>query len=106
MQNPSDPEATFRSKAGKEHRGYAANLEEAAGENGSVVTDYQYGQNNHSDSQFIQEHLEQMEKQEERTVIITDGAYSGTENTQPAAEKKVELDHYKSDGKTRPGYPC
>ena len=29
MQNPSDPEATFRSKAGREHRGYAANLEYA-----------------------------------------------------------------------------
>ena len=29
MQNSSDPEATFRSKAGKEHRGYSANLEES-----------------------------------------------------------------------------
>ncbi len=27
LQNPSDPEATFCCKAGKEHRGYAANLE-------------------------------------------------------------------------------
>ena len=42
MQNPSDPEATFRSKAGKEHRGYAVNLEESVGANGSVVTEYQY----------------------------------------------------------------
>lgn len=54
MQNPSDPEATFRRKAGKEHRGYTANLEESIGKNGSVVTDYQYDQNNHSDSQFFQ----------------------------------------------------
>ena len=91
MQNPSDPEATFRSKAGKEHRGYVANLEESVGANGSVVTEYQYEQNNHSDSQFIQEHLERMDKQEERTVIVTDGAYSGTENTQLAADKNVEL---------------
>ena len=82
LQNPSAPEATFRNKAGKEHRGYAANLEESVGTNGSVVTGYQYEQNNHSDSQFIQEHLEQMDKQKERTVIATDGAYSGIENTQ------------------------
>ena len=27
LQNPSDPEATFRTKAGKNHQGYAANLE-------------------------------------------------------------------------------
>ena len=82
LQNPSAPEATFRNKAGKEHRGYAANLEESVGTNGSVVTEYQYEQNNHSDSQFIQEHLEQMDKQKERTVIATDGSYSGIENTQ------------------------
>ena len=44
LQNPSDPEATFRNKAGKEHRGYAANLEESVGADGSVVTEYQYEQ--------------------------------------------------------------
>lgn len=91
LQNPSGPEATFRSKAGKEHRGYTVNLEKSVGENGSVVTEYQYDQNNHSDSQFIRKHLEHMDKQEDRTVIVTDGAYSGTENTQLAADKNVEL---------------
>lgn len=29
-----------------------------------------------------------MDNQEERTVIVTDGAYSGTENTQLAAYKQ------------------
>ena len=102
MQNPSDPDATFRSKSGKEHRGYVANLEESVGTNGSVVTDYRYEQNNHSDSQFIQEHLEQMEKQEEQTVIVADGAYSGTENTQLAADKNVELITTSLTGKAAP----
>ena len=51
FQNPFDPDATFREKAGKKHRGYAANLEETVGEKGSVVIDYQYEQNIHSDSQ-------------------------------------------------------
>lgn len=32
-----------------------------------------------------------MDKQEEPTVIVTDGAYSGTENIQLAADKNVEL---------------
>ena len=48
--NPSNPEATFRTKAGKDYRGYAANLEESVGKNGSVITDYAYEQNIHSDS--------------------------------------------------------
>ena len=102
LQNPSDPEAAFRSKAGKEHRGYAVNLEESVGENGSVVTEYQYDQNNHSDSQFIQEHFKQMDKQEERTIIVADGAYSGTENAQLADDKNVELITTSLTGKPAP----
>lgn len=49
LQNPSDPDATYRVKAGKAHRGYAANLTESVNENGSVVTDYQYDVNTRSD---------------------------------------------------------
>lgn len=59
LQTPSDLEATFRSKAGKEHRGYVANMEESVGKNGTIVTGYAYEQNIHSDSRFLKEHLEQ-----------------------------------------------
>ena len=91
LQNPSDPEATFRTKAGKNHRGYVANLEESVGKNGSVVTDYAYEQNIHSDSQFLKEHLEQMDAPEETVTVVADGAYSGIENTALANEKNVKL---------------
>lgn len=91
MQNPSDPEATYRNKAGKDHRGYAANLEETVGVNGSVITDYAYDQNTISDSQFLKEHLEQMEKQEETVTIVADGGYSGKANQDLAAEKNVNV---------------
>ena len=49
LQNPSDPDATYRIKAGKEHRGYSANITETVDKNGSVVTDYQYDVNTRSD---------------------------------------------------------
>lgn len=91
LQNPSDPEATFRTKAGKEYRGYVASLEEAVGKNGSIVTDYAYEQNIHSDSQFLKEHLKQMEVQEKSITVVADSAYSGTENTALAKEKNVNL---------------
>lgn len=91
LQNPSDPEATFRKKANKEHRGYVANLEETVGESGSVVTDYQYELNIHSDSQFLKDHLERMEHQDEKITIVADGAFSGTENQALAKDKNVEL---------------
>ena len=55
LQNPSDPDATYREKAGRQHRGYVANVTEASGEEGSIITDYQYEQNTYSDSQFMKE---------------------------------------------------
>lgn len=91
LQNPSDPEATFRKKANKEYRGYVANLEESVGKSGSVVTDYQYEQNIYSDSQFLKDHLGKMEKQDETIVIVADGAFSGAENQSLAKEKNANL---------------
>ena len=45
LQNPSDPDATYREKAGRQNRGYVANVVESVGDNGSIVTDYQYDKN-------------------------------------------------------------
>ena len=89
--NPTDPEATYRRKAGKEYRGYVANVEETVGKNGSVVTSYEYEPNIHSDSQFIKEHLEALPKQEANTSIIVDGAYYSEEAEKMATEKNIEL---------------
>ena len=91
LQNPSDPEATYRSKGGKSHRGYVANIEESVGKSASVITDYRYEQNIQSDSAFLKEHLEQMSKQKETVSLVADGAYSGTDNTKLAESKNVEL---------------
>lgn len=91
LQNPSDPDATYRTKAGKEHQGYVANLEETVGKNGTVITDYQYEQNNYSDSQFLKDSLERNGVQEEETTLVADGAYSGKENRDLAAEKNIRL---------------
>lgn len=31
LQNPSDPDVTYRNKSGKSYRGYVANIEETVG---------------------------------------------------------------------------
>ena len=77
LQNPSDPDATYRNKSGKHYRGYAANIEETVGRNGSVVTDYQFDKNTHTDSHFLKEALSQMERSEEEIILVTDGGYDG-----------------------------
>ena len=91
LQNPSDPDATYRNKSGKLYRGYVANLEETVGKNGSVVTDYQFDKNTHTDSHFLQESLSQMEKSQEEIILVTDGGYDGQDNVALAKEKNVRL---------------
>lgn len=91
LQNPADPDATYREKAGKQNRGYVANVIEAAGESGSIVTDYQYEKNTCSDSQFMKDYLEKEEVHTQPVTVVTDGAYSGKANEELAKEKKVKL---------------
>ena len=92
LQNPSDPDATFRSKAGKEHRGYVANVVEDVGTNGSVVTDYQFEDNTYSDSQFLKDYVGRHEPRDGKEgTLVADGAYSGDENVRIAEEKGVKL---------------
>ena len=91
LQNPADPEATYREKAGKQHRGYAANVTEDVGENGSIVSDYQFDQNTHSDTEFLEEHLENEERTPERRTMVADGAFSSDDLRKKADEKNIDL---------------
>lgn len=91
MQNPSDPESTYRQKSGETHRGYVANIEETVGKTGSVVTDYEYEPNIYSDPQFLKDRLKELPKQEESTLLLTDGGYYSKENVEKAAEKNIQL---------------
>lgn len=99
LQNPADPEATYREKAGKKNRGYVANVTEIAGKNGSIVTDYQYEQNTYSDSQFLKDTLEAMGKQPEAVTIVTDGAYPSEEAQKLAEKNNVHLEATNLTGK-------
>lgn len=91
MHSPADPDATFCRKTGKGHVGYTVNIVESVGPNGSVVTDYQFEQNTYSDSQFLRDYVEPLEKSEKDVVLVADGAYSGMENSDLAKEKNITL---------------
>ena len=91
LQSPADPDATYREKSGKQNRGYAANITEEVGDNGSIVKDYQFDQNTQSDHDFLEEHLQQEEKNPERRTLVADGAYSGEDLREKAAEKNIDL---------------
>ena len=91
LQNPTDPEATYRIKAGKVHVGYSANIEEAVDKSGSVITDYQYEENTHNDVLFLKERIKNQDRVDEKTTIITDGAYYSAENAMLAESKNMEI---------------
>lgn len=91
LQNPADPDATYRTKAGKAHRGYAANITETVDVNGSLITEYQYDINTRSDLDFIGESIDNAEASEEPVTLVTDGAYASKEILQKAAEKNIDL---------------
>lgn len=91
LQNPSDPDATYRKKAGKETRGYSANLVETFDEDNSLITDYQYDTSIRSDSSYCKEVIKEMGVQEEQVTIIADGAYSGEDNKNLSTENNINL---------------
>lgn len=92
LQNPADPDATYRKKAGKEYRGYVANVVEAADDqHNSITVDYQYEKNNYSDSQFLKDYVERKPENSDPETLSTDGGYCGMENNQLAENKNIRL---------------
>lgn len=89
--NPSDPEATFRYKAGGKNLGYVGNVVESVGEKGSLITDYAYEKNIYADNQFMKDYLEQSDTFDEGAFIVADGAYSGEENSKIAESHNLKL---------------
>ena len=108
LQNPSDPEATYRKKAGKHHTGYTANVVEAFDENGaSVITDYSFEQNRHSDSDFCKKAIETIASSgeatsEEKVVLIGDGAFGSRANSELAEANNIQLITTAMTGPTPP----
>lgn len=102
LQNPADPDATYREKSGRQYRGYVSNIVEEVGEHGSLVMDYQYEQNVHSDSQFAREVIEKHDPQDGHVIMVADGAFSGSEIEEAAAGKNIELITTNLTGKESP----
>ena len=100
LQNPADPEATFRIKGNEQYVGYCANFVESSNENGdTLITDYQFEQNTYSDKKFIDEAIENMETQPDDApvTIVADGAYTANEIL--AKKKNIDVVNTNLSGK-------
>lgn len=102
LQNPADPDATYREKAGKQYRGYVANIIEECGSHGSIITDYQYEQNIHSDQDFAKEVIESLGLQDPPVTLTADGAYSGEAIEKAAQGNHIEIINTNLTGREAP----
>jgi len=97
LQNPSDPDATYRKKAGEGHIGYTANVVHTFNNKGAaVITDYSFQENTHSDSEFAKEAINNIAASgeagsEEKVTLIADGSFGGAENDELAKDSDVIL---------------
>lgn len=91
LQSPKDPDATYRTKAGKKHVGYVGNVVETFDKNGSIVTKYDLQKNIYSDQHFSKDFIEAMGRQEEPVTVMVDGAYYGDEIAKEAEKNNIEI---------------
>ena len=80
MQNPNDPEATYRKKAGKDHKWYITNFVEIVDDGKTLLDDHDTKINSYSDSQFTKDILKKHGVRKERESLLTDGAYGVYDN--------------------------
>lgn len=91
LQNPNDPAATYRKKAGKDHKGYITNFVEIVDDDKTLLDDYDTQINSYSDSQFAKDTLKKNGIRKEKEKLLTDGAYGGYDNFTLAKEHNVDL---------------
>ncbi len=89
LQNPSDPDATYRDKY-TGNIGYVANLAESFNEKSGVISHYDFKENTYSDSKFCDDILDKLGKQDEVKILV-DGAYYSYDLDQKAKEQGIQL---------------
>ena len=89
LQNPSDPDATYREKYSG-NVGYVANLVESFNDDSGVITHYDLKPNTYSDIRFCEDVIDALGKVPEVNVLV-DGAYYSYEMDQKAKKQGIML---------------
>lgn len=101
LQSAYDQDATFRHKAGKDHRGYVLNLTETCSPKNEVqfITDYKLEPNNKSDIEIAQNRLSRIKQETNVTDLYADGGYYGEDIINQGEELGVKLHFTDMTGK-------
>ena len=92
VQNPNDPDATYRRKGNQKVKGNSTNITETCGEEGkpSLITDVQVGPSTTADNSFWKDAIEETQKVTGNKVekAIADGAYQSEANRELASDEE------------------
>ena len=91
LQNPTDPDATFRRKGSKNNIGYVANVVETFDDDNAIITSYDLQKNTYSDQQFSKDTIDKLGKQDEKLTAVVDGAYYSEDISNKAEENNIEI---------------
>lgn len=93
LQNPTDPDATYRKKYG-DNIGYVGNVAETFDDKNSVITHYDLKPNTYSDSKFADDVIEELVNKvnnDNKVQLIVDGAYYEQEKAEEAQSKGINI---------------
>lgn len=96
LQNPNDPDATYRNKTGKKVKGYNTNITETIDEQGTpeLITDVKVKPANAADNTFVEDAIKATKEVTGNKVetVHADGAYQSEENRKIASDTQDGFD--------------
>ncbi len=93
LQNPSDPDATYRKKQGK-HKGYVGNFSESCSKENAfqVITEVEVRPNNTPDTELLYSSLDDENSLvSQADELLVDGGYSGSKSEEVCEQAGIEL---------------
>lgn len=102
LQNPTDPDATFREKSGEGYKGFVGNVAEIFDGKNAIITTYDLQPNIYADATFSAEVIEKLGKQENELTLIVDGAYYSEALGEKATDNNINLIPTALVGRTTP----
>lgn len=91
LQNPTDPDATYRKKEKKKHVGYTANLIEKFDDKNRMIEGYDLQKNTYSDQKFAEDTIEKLPVEKDGVTALVDGAYFSEEINKKAKAKGIKM---------------
>jgi len=91
LQNPTDPDGTYRKKGKQKHIGYTANIVEKFDDQNQMIEGYDLQQNTYSDQKFAEDTLSKLPVEKDEVTALVDGAYYSEEIAKKAQAKGIKM---------------